>query len=102
MNDAHDRRRAAAVAGHTGDADTARALLQDVDGAVRATALAALDRLGDLDDGTLATALGDHDPTVRRRVTEAPSATPDRRSRPVRRASLRPWTTCRSLSRSHG
>lgn len=68
MSDAHGRRRAAAVAGHTGDGATARALLDDPDGKVRATALAALDRLGDLDDASLAAALRDADPTVRRRA----------------------------------
>ena len=36
------RRRAAAVAGHRHDADTARAFLQDEDGSVRASALSAL------------------------------------------------------------
>lgn len=68
MTEAHARRQAAAVAGHTGDAATARSLLDDPDGAVRATALAALDRLDALDDGTLAAALVDTDPAVRRRA----------------------------------
>ncbi|HEU5084308.1 MAG TPA: HEAT repeat domain-containing protein [Acidimicrobiales bacterium] len=68
MSDVHARRRAAAVAGHTGDAGTARALLDDVDGTVRATALAALDRLGELDDGALSSALHDPEPAVRRRA----------------------------------
>jgi len=68
VTEAHARRQAAAVAGHTGDAATARSLLDDPDGAVRATALAALDRLDALDDGTLAAALVDTDPAVRRRA----------------------------------
>ena len=44
------RRRAAALAGHTGDDATAFTALSDEDPGVRATALGALDRLGRLDD----------------------------------------------------
>ncbi|HVV38269.1 MAG TPA: HEAT repeat domain-containing protein [Acidimicrobiales bacterium] len=62
------RRRAAALAGHTGDADAARALLDDADPAVRATAYAALDRLGALDGALLLRALSDAHPDVRRRA----------------------------------
>ena len=63
-------RRGVAVAGHTGDVDTARRGLQHIDGAVRATALGALERLGTLRDGELAAALADPDATVRRRASE--------------------------------
>jgi HEAT repeat protein len=62
------RRRDAAVAGHTGDEATARSLLADEDPKVRATALAALDRLGVLDADDLAAALRDPAPGVRRRA----------------------------------
>lgn len=66
--DAAHRRRDAAVAGHTGDEATARSLLTDEDHKVRATALAALDRIGALGDDELAAALGDPAPGVRRRA----------------------------------
>jgi len=59
-----------AVAGHTGDADTARAGLRSDDAAVRATALGALQRLGRLDADDVRTALHDDDPGVRRRAAE--------------------------------
>jgi hypothetical protein len=59
-----------AVAGHRGDATTARAGWKSTDAAVRATALGALERLGHLDDTTLAVALTDDDPIVRRRAAE--------------------------------
>jgi HEAT repeat protein len=62
------RRRQAAVAGHAGDVETARRLLDDEDAGVRATALAALDRAGALDAATLAAALDDPDAPVRRRA----------------------------------
>jgi HEAT repeat protein len=60
------RRETVARAGHAGDAATARAHLGDPDGTVRATALRALQRSGALDDATVATALVDPDPVVRR------------------------------------
>lgn len=66
--DPAERRRRAAVAGHTGDEATARALLDDDDPKVRASALAALDRLGRLDDGDLARGLQDSASAVRRRA----------------------------------
>ena len=62
------RRRAAAVAGHTGDETTARSMLTDDEPAVRATALGALHRIGVLDRDELLTALGDESPTVARRA----------------------------------
>lgn len=59
-----------AVAGHTGDAEVARAGLADADAAVRATALGALDRLGRLVRSDLERALEDPDAGVRRRAAE--------------------------------
>ena len=46
LDDVVARRRDAAIAGHRGDADLARSLLDDEDPDVRATALGALNRLG--------------------------------------------------------
>ena len=63
-----ERRRRAAVAGHTGDAATARALLGDRAAAVRATALGALGRLGQLTGDELRSALADPESAVRRRA----------------------------------
>ena len=62
------RRRAAALAGHAGDAAGARALLADADPAVRATALGALGRLGEASAAEVAMALADPSPVVRRRA----------------------------------
>jgi HEAT repeat protein len=64
----NQRRRLAALAGHRGDAETARALTSDDDPGVRATALAALDRAGALDGATLQAGLADPSPAVRRRA----------------------------------
>lgn len=63
-----ERRRDAAVAGHTGDVDTARSLLADTDPGVRVAALGALDRLGVLHVQELKAALTDPSPAVRRRA----------------------------------
>lgn len=63
-------RRRAALAGHTGDVAAARALLEDPVPAVRATALGALDRLGAMEAGDVAAALGDPEPAVRRRACQ--------------------------------
>lgn len=65
------RRREVAVAGHRGDAATARAALADPDPGVRATALGALERCGALAAEDLRAGLSDHDPGVRRRAVEA-------------------------------
>jgi HEAT repeat protein len=70
------RRRRAALAGHAGDADTARSLLADAEPAVRATALGALQRLGELTAGELEAALADPDPALRRRAAEVAAAWP--------------------------
>lgn len=75
-DDAGARRRAAAVAGHTGDVDTARSLLTDPAGAVRATAIAALHRIGAMTTGELDGALQDADPGVRRRAVSLAAAIP--------------------------
>lgn len=68
------RRRAVAVAGHTGDAATARDHRRDPDPSVRATALGALHRAGDLRPDDLADALADPAPAVRRRALELVAA----------------------------
>src|SRR5690349_10123010 len=59
-----------ALAGHRGDAATARAGLAAADARVRVIALGALARLGQLQEGDLAAAVADPDPTVRRRAAE--------------------------------
>jgi HEAT repeat protein len=73
-DDIRRRRRAAAVAGHDGDAATARRLLDDPDAGVRERALGALARLGEADDRILAPAAADPHPRVRRRVAELEAA----------------------------
>jgi HEAT repeat protein len=70
-------RRAVTIAGHTGDVDVARSGLDADDPAVRAAALGALERLGELGDDTLAAALGDPDLAVRRRAVELAAHHPD-------------------------
>jgi HEAT repeat protein len=60
--------RATVIAGHRGDVDAASRLARHRDPAVRAAALGALHRLGALDTSTLAEAITDPDPTVRRRA----------------------------------
>lgn len=70
------RRRAVALAGHTGDDATARAALTDPDPGVRATAMGALERLEQLRAADVATALRDVDPAVRRRACEAAARFP--------------------------
>lgn len=65
-----DRRREAALAGHTGDESTARALARDPEPGTRATALGALGRMGALTADDLRAALEDPDPGVRRRAAE--------------------------------
>jgi HEAT repeat protein len=64
------RRRHAAIAGHTGDVDSARRLFDDVDPGVRATALGALARARALRSSELARAAADPDAGVRRRAAE--------------------------------
>jgi HEAT repeat protein len=64
------RRRLVALAGHQGDVATARRHLTDPDATVRATALEALNRIGDLQPDDLATGLTDPASVVRRRAAE--------------------------------
>src|SRR5690606_1611442 len=64
------------VAGHTGDAATARAHLGDDDADVRAVAIGALERLGALADDDVVTAFADPHPQVRRRAAEAAGKLP--------------------------
>lgn len=74
------RRRDAAVAGHRGDVATARRLLADPAPAVRATALGALARAGDLGGGDLQAALADPAAPVRARAAELAATRPGDRS----------------------
>lgn len=71
------RREQAAVAGHLGRTDTARGCLYDIDPSVRATALRALDRAGDLRADELASALGDQAAVVRIAAVELAVARTD-------------------------
>ena len=64
------RRREAAIAGHRGDVAAARAFLADPAPAVRATALGALARAGELAPDDLAAGLADVAATVRARAAE--------------------------------
>lgn len=69
-------RRSVVIAGHTGDAATARAGLTHPDPSVRASALGALERLGELSDGELVAAFSDGDADVRRRAASIAAAHP--------------------------
>lgn len=68
------RRRDVALAGHRGDGAGARDGLSDPDPSVRATALGALERLGELSTDDITAALDDSDPAVQRRACEAAAA----------------------------
>jgi HEAT repeat protein len=72
--DALTRRREVIVAGHLGDPTPALAHLDDPDPTVRAAALGALERTGQLAPTHLSAALADPDPAVRRRALEAVAA----------------------------
>ncbi|HEX7167444.1 MAG TPA: HEAT repeat domain-containing protein [Acidimicrobiales bacterium] len=74
-DEAGERRRVAALAGHAGDEGAARALLADADASVRATALAALHRCDALTSAELRDALRDPSPVVRRRAAELAART---------------------------
>lgn len=63
-------RREVAIAGHTGDVETALAGLVADSADVRASALGALERLGRLEDAELSKSLVDPDVSVRRRAAE--------------------------------
>jgi HEAT repeat protein len=67
-------RRQAALAGHAGDENAARAALASDHPPTRATALAALARMEKLSDADLTAALGDGDAVVRRRACELAAA----------------------------
>ncbi len=69
-------RRQAAIAGHTGDEDTARSLLDHEDPMVRGTALRALARLGRIDVTLVSAGLEDPAPSVRRRALDLAIAFP--------------------------
>jgi HEAT repeat protein len=69
-----DRRRRAALAGHQGDAESARAYLTDDDPGVRATALRALVRADTLRSSEIRAAMADDDPVVRRAAAEVLAA----------------------------
>jgi HEAT repeat protein len=68
--DSAARRRAAAIAGHTGDEETARAALADPASDVRASALGALARMGALEGSDVVLALADPAAEVRRRACD--------------------------------
>jgi HEAT repeat protein len=68
--------RSVAVAGHTGDVETARSGLASTDPGIRAAALGALERLQALDPDTIADALRDVDVAVRRRAAEVAATHP--------------------------
>jgi HEAT repeat protein len=70
------RRRAAALAGHRGDAARARVFLDDPVPAVRATALGAIARAGALTAADLGSALADGSPPVRARAAELAAGLP--------------------------
>jgi len=64
------RRRAVTIAGHRGETDTVRRYLEDPAPAVRAAALSALQRCGEVTADVVEAALTDPEPTVRRRAAE--------------------------------
>jgi HEAT repeat protein len=76
MADAVTRRRAAAVAGHRGDAAAARSFLADPEPSVRATALGALARARSLATADLVAALADPSAVVRARAAELAASLP--------------------------
>jgi HEAT repeat protein len=64
------------LAGHLGDADSARAMLTDPEPAVRSTALGALQRLGALRQEELGAAFADDSAVVRSRAAEVATSWP--------------------------
>ena len=77
------RRRSAVLAGYRSDEADARALLADPDPTVRSTALAALVRMGRVQDADLGAALADPAAEVRRRACELAAAVPGADLRPL-------------------
>jgi HEAT repeat protein len=75
------RRRHVTVAGHRGDAASARRGMADPDPAVQVAALGALARLGELTSGDVVAALGTGTPSLRRRAVEVALAVRGRGSR---------------------
>lgn len=71
------RRRAVAVAGHRGDIEVIRAHTQDADSSIRAAAIGALHRAGDLHAADLRAGLADPVPAVRTRTIEVLAALGD-------------------------
>jgi len=71
-----DALRAAAVAGHRGDTETAREFLSHPDPEVRTVALGALERMGQLTTADLEALLSDPHPHVRRRACELAARRP--------------------------
>ncbi len=69
-----DRRTAAVLAGHRGDASVAERLLVDPEGSVRVAALSALDRIGVLTNRQIRSAFDDVDRSVRHRAAELAAA----------------------------
>lgn len=78
-----DDRRAAVIAGHTGDRTTAEALVGSADPGTRAAALGALRRMEALGDDHLVDALADPAASVRMRACELVAADRDDASDPV-------------------
>jgi HEAT repeat protein len=64
------------LAGHNGDADTARAALTSVEPTIRAAALSALNRIGVLSPAELVAGLTDADPTVAARAADLSAQEP--------------------------
>ncbi|HUQ63533.1 MAG TPA: HEAT repeat domain-containing protein [Acidimicrobiales bacterium] len=80
MNDSdasRTARRRAAEAGHVGDESSARLLLADPSGAVRASALGALARMGAAREADVTRALSDADARLRRRGCQVAARLPD-------------------------
>jgi HEAT repeat protein len=85
---AERRRRTVALAGHRGNAASARRGLVDPDPHVRAAAVGALARLGELTTDDAVAALADDAPTVRRRAADAALAVGGKGSRSTLPAAL--------------
>ncbi|HSZ36192.1 MAG TPA: HEAT repeat domain-containing protein [Acidimicrobiales bacterium] len=85
---AERRRRSVALAGHNGDQAAARRGLADPDPRVRATAVGALARLGELTVADVVGALADEAPAVRRRAADAAPLVRGRGSRSTLPAAL--------------
>ena len=77
------RRRAAALAGHRGDAAAARPYLDDPDPKVREAALRALNRIGSAGRDELERALADEHPAVRAAALELAAGRPEVPARSV-------------------